>query len=375
LDNAATTPMSKESLEAMAPWLGGAFNPSSLHEEGRKARAAVDLAREQVAQALGCLFGEIVFTSSGTEAANLAVLGPALACRSGGRKKVIVGSAEHHCVLHCRPILESWGYEVLTAPVDRQSRYQTEDVERLIDDRTFMVSLMHANNETGAVNDVSPFAALARAQGALFHTDAVQTFPGSWRVDDLGADLLSVSAHKFGGPSGVGALYVRSGVQIEPVVRGGGQERGLRAGTEPVAAIVGMAAALAAPRDLVRIQAARDHFAARLAEAGFVLTLGPAPLSRSSALPGHCHGRFPGVPAESMLVRLDRLGVSAGSGAACSSGSIEPSHVALAMGWSMNEAREALRFTFGRDASLEQAERAAGLVLRAREDILAASRS
>jgi cysteine desulfurase len=254
-----------------------------------------------------------------------------------------------------------------------------------MDESTLLVSLMHANNETGAVSDVARLASVAKDQGALFHTDSVQTFPGAWRVEETGADLVSVSAHKFGGPTGVGALYVRGGTPIEPLVRGGGQERDLRAGTEPMAAIVGMAAALAVPRQEEPVRAARDLFLSRLVEAGFVPTVlgvnivdgetAQVEESLGTVLPGHAHGRFPGVSAESMLIRLDRLGVSASSGSACSSGSLEPSHVALAMGWSQGEAREALRFTFGRGATLALAEEAARRTIQARDEILAAGRA
>ena len=345
----------------------------------------MDLAREAVSSAFGCLFGEVVFTSSGTESANLAVLGPALAARGGRRRRILLGAAEHHCVLHCRPVLESWDYEVVLVPVDSESRYRHALLEELVDESTFLVSLMHANNETGAVSDIARLASVAKGRGALFHTDAVQTFPGGWRVGEVGADLVSVSAHKFGGPTGVGALNVRGGTPIEPMARGGGQERDLRAGTEPVAAIVGMAAALAARRDVEPVRNARDLFVSKLVEAGFVPTVsGVGPTrdetdkglgSFGTVLPGHAHGRFPGVSAESMLIRLDRLGVSASSGSACSSGSLEPNHVALAMGWTLEEAREALRFTFGHGATLALAEEAARRVILARDEILAAGRA
>lgn len=369
LDYAATTPLAPEALEAMMPWLSSEFgNPASLHAEGRRGKTAIDEVRETLSDAMGCLFAEVVFTSSGTEAANLAVLGAALANRDSRRKRILFGAAEHHCVIHTRPLLEQLGYRVEIVPVDRQAGVSPGAVEEALGDDVLLVSVMHANNEIGTINPIAEIAELARRAGALSHTDAVQTFlaEGMTPPASLGVDLASVSAHKVNGPKGVGALFQRAGVKLQPVAIGGGQEREIRAGTENVAGLAGFAAAVrvrraqgakigAAPR------AARDAFLAKLTEFAFV----PTASDRDRVLPGHAHVRLPGVDAETMLIRLDRLGVSASSGAACSSGSLEPSHVLLACGYSQSEAREGLRFSFSTATTIEEAIEAAGRICEA----------
>lgn len=361
----------------MVPWLTSEFgNPSSLHAEGRRAKDAIDEARATVSRALGCLFAEVVFTSSGTEAANLAILGAALANPDPSRSRILLGAAEHHCVLHTKPLLERLGYRVELIPVDPEGRVTVTAVEALVGDDVFIVSVMHANNELGTINPVHHISGLAHALGALVHCDAVQTF----LVPDLGglveatrADLISISGHKVNGPKGVGALYQRAGVKLKPLTLGGGQEREMRAGTENVAAIVGFGAAVAWRASLsVRGTDVnpRDIFLSRLVEAEFIQTAS----SLENLLSGHAHVRLPGVDAETMLIRLDRMGVGASSGAACSSGSLEPSHVLLACSYSMREAKEGLRFTFGLDSTVEQAEEAARRVIAAAEMIIAARR-
>lgn len=366
LDHAATTPVLKEALDAMAPWVGEKFgNPSSLYAEGREARRAIDEAREAVASAFGCLFGEVVFTSSGTESCNLAIVGSALAHR-GGRDKVLFSAAEHHCVLNTRPLLERLGYKVETVPVDHCGCMDIQALERQMDDRVLLVSAMHANNETGALNDVPAVGDIARKFGALFHCDAVQTFP--WVRDTRpDADLVSVSAHKFGGPKGTGALCVKAGTPLSPLTVGGGQEREVRAGTENVAGIVGMAAAVSATLSdqerNIKKAAVKSTLKAAIAETGFIETVCPG-----GGLTGHLHGRFPGVPSESLLIRLDQAGVSASAGSACSSGSIEPSHVLLAAGWG-EAANEAVRFTFGAQTTMDEATEAARRTIEAVRDI------
>lgn len=374
LDHAATTPLLPSVKEAMLPWLSSEFgNPSSLYQEGAKAKAAIDQAREVLSGVLGCLFGEVLFTSSGTEAANLALIGTALA-HKGDRDTVVVAATEHHCVFHTRSVLKKLGYKVITAPVDRFARADLEVLRDLVDDKTLLVSVMHANNELGTVNDVSAVSQLCRESGALFHCDAVQTFPWlndkRWTVEDLGADLVTVSAHKIGGPKGVGALYVKGGTDIEPVIAGGGQERDMRAGTENVAGIVGFGEAT---KQRVKDTSyttyrtcARDAFMEAL-EGGYVLSAEGA-----ETLTGHLHLRFPGASTESMLILLDRMGVAASSGAACSSGSVEQSHVLLACGWSQQEANEGLRFTFGGETTVEESREAAKRVTEAANSIRAA---
>jgi cysteine desulfurase len=374
LDHAATTPLAPEALEAMLPWLEDEYgNPSSLHADGRSAKDAIDEAREVVSGALGCLFAEVVFTGSGTEAANLAILGAALHNKDRSRSRILLGAAEHHCVLHTQPLLERFGYCVELIPVDREARVSPSALASLLGDDVLLVSVMHANNELGSLNTVRPLADLAHGVGALMHTDAVQTFGRPWRVDDLDADLVSISAHKINGPKGVGALYLRAGVKLQPLIVGGGQEREMRAGTENVAGIAGFGAAvrLRGKRKLAQDdgrssqEQARDAFVAELVSHGFVPTLS----SFDEVLPGHAHLRLPGVDAETMLIRLDRMELSASSGAACSSGSLEPSHVLLACGYSERESREGLRFTFPIDADLAEAEEAAERVIEAADGI------
>ncbi len=373
LDHAATTPLLLEARAAMEPWLAVAANPSSLHVEGRAARDAVDQAREVVAEAFGCLFGEVVFTSSGTEAANLAIVGAALGVADPARRRVLFGAAEHHCVLHTQPLLERLGFRVETLPVDRYARVSPETLANRLGPDVALVSVMHANNELGTVNPVPELARLAREAGALLHTDAVQTFPFSGTMGDLGVDLMSVAAHKLYGPRGAGALAVRSGVEVRPLSLGGGQEREMRAGTEDVAAIVGFSAAVSWCRaNRARVEsrkAARDAFWAELAPTG---RFDPTVAAGVPCLSGHCHVRVPGVSAETLLIRLDRAGVSSSSGAACSSGSLLPSHVLLATGLSEAEAREGLRFTFGKDSTPDEARLAAQVLVNEVDAVLAA---
>ena len=382
LDYAATTPLRPEAKEAMEPWLAREYgNPSSLYLEGRRAKDAIDAAREVVSNALGCLFGEIVFTSSGTEACNLAMFG----CAYGAveRRRFLVSKADHHAVVHTRHSIERLtsvtGLELVYEQflVDSYGRPDLEVLCRQTGGDTVLVAAMHANNELGTITYPAEIADIAHQYNASYFCDAVQTFPWCngkrWTVDELGADLLAVSAHKLGGPKGVGALYVRSGTRIEPTMVGGGQEREMRAGTENVAAIVGFAAAVQASlKDTTqdeRKRKARDTFRRALIEEDTPrLHLMP---EMPDMLPGHCHLRFEGVSAESLLILLDRLGVSASAGAACSSGSIEPSHVLLACGWSEKEASEGVRFTFGPQTSLQEAREAASRVAEAARNIAA----
>jgi cysteine desulfurase len=368
LDFAATTPLLPEARQAMEPWLGESFgNASSLHQDGRKARQAVDESREILSGALGCLFAEAIFTSGGTEAANTAMIGVALGNTDSRRTRILISAVEHHCVLHTAPMLHRLGYRVETLPVDRCGVLDLEALDQAVLDDVLLVSVMHANNEIGTIQPVQEVSSIARQHGALFHCDAVQTFLSlPWTVEDLGADLISISAHKTYGPKGAGVLYVRAGTQLTPLLTGGGQEREMRAGTENVAAIAGFGAALAAlshAENRKRTRAARDLFVARLEELrpeGLQWTV-----SRDLTLPGHAHLRFEGLSAESMLILLDRLGVSASSGAACSAGSLEPSHVLLACGYSPEEAKEGLRFTFGATTTETEAARAAEIVAEA----------
>ncbi len=314
------------------------------------AKAAIDEAREAVSERLGASFPEVLFTSSGTESAALAIVGAALGSENG-RSRIVLGAAEHHCVLNTRALLERLGFEVSLTPVDRYARIELGWLEEaLSSNEVLLVAAMHANNELGTFNPVTEIGELCRQSGTLFFCDAVQTFGKvDFSVEGFGADLISVSAHKLGGPKGVGALYVRPGTKLKALISGGGQERELRGGTENVAAIAGFGeAARQAPKQVSKLLS--DELEGFLVGLGAVRTV-PLDVERLS---GHVHVRFPGVSAETFLIALDRQGVSAGSGAACSSGSIEPSHVLLGCGMSESEAKEGVRFTLGAGTTIEE---------------------
>jgi cysteine desulfurase len=275
------------------------------------------------------------------------------------RNRIVMSGVEHHCVLRTRPLLERLGYRLDLAPVDRIGRISLDALRESIGPDVLLVSVMHANNELGTTQPASEVARIAHSQGAVYHADAVQTFlHTSWTVATLGADIVSMSAHKVNGPKGVGAIYTRAGIKLQPLTVGGGQEREMRAGTENVAGIVGFAAAVrthAVVRAASTKAASRKRFLEKLDVPGLVKTV---PMSED-ALSGHAHCRIPGIDAETMLILLDRRGVSASSGAACSSGSLEPSHVLLACGYSLEESKEGLRFTFGDQTTIGEAEEAA----------------
>lgn len=352
LDHAATTPLDPRVRKAMEPYLKAEYgNPSSLHRLGRRARMAIDAARETVAAALNADPAEICFVSSGTESCNLAVIGCALKAPPH-RRHLLVSAIEHHCVLHAAEWLQPLGYTVEYIPVDRYGQVDPDAVRARIRDETWLVSVMHANNEMGTLQPVEAIAEICKARGVWFHVDAVQTF-GLLPVDveAIGCDLLSISAHKIYGPKGVGALYVRAMTPLQPLMVGGGQERDRRAGTENVAGIVGFAEAVrlalaSMPAEAERQAALRDQFIRAVLEAIPESYLTGHPTER---LPGNAHLRFVGAPADSLLIALDRAGIGASSGAACSAGSLEPSHVLLALGWDETAAQEGVRFTLGRD--------------------------
>ncbi len=365
LDHAATTPLRPEVREAMAPYLSDAFgNPSSLHADGQRARRALDAAREAVAGALGAEFAEVTFTSGGTEADNAALIGIMLAHRERG-DHLVTTQIEHEAVLRSARFLETLGFAVTYLRPDPEGCIHPDQVADALTDRTTLVSVMHANNEVGTVQPIRQIADVVHAQDVLMHTDAVQTF-GQMPVSiaDLGADLLTVSAHKIYGPKGVGALYVRSGVPIEPWLHGGGQERERRAGTENVPGIVGFSEA-------VRLMPAeRDALAARLSPLRDLLISELTLRIPSAVLNGHATERLPnnvnisflGLDAESLLLSLDMAGVSASSGSACTSGSIEPSHVLLALGLPASRVRSAIRLTLGRATTETDIRRTVGIL-------------
>lgn len=351
-DHAATTPILPEARQAMVEALDRLGNPSSLHADGRRAKDELDIAREKVATRLGCLFGEIIFTASGSESANLAVIGTALSGLKAdhGRREILLSAVEHHCVLETREALEALGFRVSIIPVLEDGRVDLNWLETRITDGVLLVSVIHANNEIGTWQPVATVAQLCHQHGVLLHVDAVQSFLLSevgenggfktWTVTDLGADLVTVAGHKVGGPVGACALYVRAGTGIKPVIAGGGQERDLRAGTENTGAIIGFAAAIGYLRSSEKLFHLREVLQKSLSELAPVWTV-----PNELAHPGIIHFRLPGVSAESALIRLDQQGVSAASGAACSSGSVLPSHVLKAIGWGAVAAKEGLRFS------------------------------
>lgn len=358
LDHNATTPLDPEVLEVMLPHLREKFgNPSSGYATGREARRAVEGAREALARVLGALSSEhIFFTGSGTEADNLAIQGVARALRHRGRH-IVTSAVEHHAVLHTCAFLEEEGYEVTYVRPDRSGVVHPDAVAEALRPDTVLVSIMHANNETGAINPIAEIAKIARERDILVHTDAVQSFCKlPFTVDESGADLLSLSGHKIYGPKGVGALYVREGVPLKPIIHGGHQERNLRAGTENVAGIVGLGKAAELCRyrlaDESRREAAlRDRLESGLRERISHVHLNGHPINR---LPNTLNLSFEFVEAEALILDLDRQGVAVSSGSACTSGSQEPSHVLLAMGIPHEVCRGSLRFSLGRGTTEEE---------------------
>jgi len=352
LDHAATSPLRSEVLEAMLPYLtqhGG--NPSSLHASGRRARQGIDEAREIIAQGIGAQPREIVFTGGGSEADNLAVKGVGWAATSRGRH-VVTTAVEHKAVLNATAILERSGFEVTVLPVDRYGRVDPIDVAAAMTERTTLVSVMAANNEVGTFQPISAIGEIVRGHGAKFHVDAVQFAAHEpIDVDAWQADLVSLSAHKLGGPQGVGALFVRRGTQMLPQIQGGSQERQRRAGTENVAGIVGFGAAY-------RMRGMAPSEGNRLRIVGGRLRDGLLAFD-GVALTGHPENRLPnnvsvvidGVEGGDLVAALDLEGIETSTGSACTSGNTEPSHVLLAMGVDPHRAHGSLRLTLGRETS------------------------
>ncbi len=360
LDGNATTPVADEVREAMLPFLGEeSGNPSSLHARGRAARDAVEEARRRVARLVGARPGRIVFTGGGSESDNLALKGLAFAPR-GGRDHVVTSSVEHPAVLATCRFLARAGLRLTVLPVDADGLVDPADLSRAIDERTLVVSIQLANNEVGTIQPVRELAAVTHARGALFHTDAVQA-AGKAPVDveELGVDLLTLSSHKLHGPKGVGALYVRKGVVLEPLVHGGRQEHGLRAGTENVAGIVGMGVAADRARHALPGASAIGALRDRLEEG--VLGLLPSARrngARERCLPNTLSLTLPGLRGEALVVAMDRHGVALSSGSACKAGSPEPTHVLLAMGRTAEEAHCSVRFSLTRETTAEDVETA-----------------
>ena len=351
LDHAATTPLDERVLEAMLPYLREAWgNPSSLYGHGRVARRAVDEARDTVAGVLGCRASEIIFTSGGTESDNLAIKGVALARRADG-DHIVTSTVEHHAVLHtCEWLEKNFGFRVTYVEVGRDGLVDVEQVERAVGPGTVLVTMMLANNEVGTIQPIADLAAIAHRHGALFHTDAVQA--GGLldvNVDRLGVDLLTLSGHKLYGPKGVGVLFRRRGTPLVAEAQGGGQERGQRAGTENVAGMVGMAAALKlAQEELAGRVGHAQRLRDRLVE-GILATVPGAQLTGhpTRRLPNNASFVFENTDGESILLNLDQHGVCASSGSACTSGTLEVSHVLLALGLAPELARGSVRLTTG----------------------------
>ncbi|MEG0441101.1 MAG: cysteine desulfurase NifS [Oscillospiraceae bacterium] len=352
-DNAATTRLSDAALSAMMPYLKNSYgNPSSLYSFGQEAHDAVENARGQMARVLNAQPGEVFFTSCGTESDNWALRGIAETLGKKG-KHIIVSSIEHHAILHTAQYLKGQGFRVTYLPVTDKGVVTPAALESAMEADTILVSVMLANNEVGTIQPIRELAEIAHKHGAKFHTDAVQAV-GHIPVDvqALGVDLLSLSGHKFGGPRGVGALYVKQGTPLAPFILGGGQEKGRRSGTENVAGVVGMAAALTEavakmPAESRRLIALRDRLIVGLLEIPRSRATGD-PVNR---LPGHASMIFECVEGESMVLRLDAEGVCCSSGSACSSASLEPSHVLLAIGLPHEIAHGSLRLTLGEDTT------------------------
>lgn len=376
MDHAASTPPAPEVIEAMHSAFVEIFgNASSLHQPGLAARAALEEAREKVAGLIGAEAEEVYFTSGGTESDNLAIKGVALANRARGRH-IITTSIEHPAVLEPCRYLERQGFEVTCLPVTREGLVEVEALESAIRDDTILISMMHANNEIGTIQPIAEASELARPKGIAFHTDAVQTvgkIPA--KVDDLGVDLLSISSHKLHGPKGVGALYIRNGTPIEPIMHGGGHERGMRSGTENVPGIVGLAAAAELAEknlegDMARIGGMRD----RLSE--FVLARVEDSWvngSRTRRLPNNLNLGFSYIEGEALLLRLDAEGIAVSTGSACSSKKTVASHVLTAIGLKPEEAHGSLRITLGRENTDEEVDYVAKTIVEVAEKLLAMS--
>ena len=359
LDNAATTKLAPAVFEAMTPYLTEIYgNPSSPHYFGQQVAAAIDKARQQVAAGIGADAGEIIFMSGGTEADNMAIRGIAERYSSRG-KHIITTAVEHHAVLHTCQLLEKHGYEVTYLPVDEYGRVTVDQVREAIRPDTVLVSVMFANNEVGTIMPIPEIGALCREKGVFFHTDAVQAV-GHLPIDvkAMNIDMLSMSAHKFHGPKGVGALYVRKGIMLPALIQGGAQERNRRAGTENVPGIVGMGKAMelavgSLEENAAKMTALRDRLIRELPKRIPEIKLNGHPTDR---LPNNVNYSIKYIEGESILLMLDLNGIAASSGSACTSGSLDPSHVLLAMGLTHEVAHGSVRMTLSEETTEEDVE-------------------
>jgi cysteine desulfurase len=363
LDHNATTPVDPRVLDAMLPFLREQYgNPSSLHSFGQRARAAVEEARAHVAALVGAEPTDVVFTASGSESDNMALRGVAAKAKEP-RRGVVVSAIEHHAVLHCAGALREEGTPVSIARADGSGVVDLDDLAARVDERTALVSLMLANNETGVLQPVAEAARLARDRGALVHCDAVQA-AGKVPVDvkALGADLLTLSAHKLYGPKGIGCLVVRRGTPMVPLVRGGGQERNRRAGTENVAGIVAFGAAARIARDGLEQEAARVGALRDRLEARLLALPGAETNGRDPRLPNTANVSFAGAEAEDLVIALDLEGIAVSTGAACAAGAVEPSHVLRAMGFAPERVQSSLRISLGRATTAPDVDHAAEVI-------------
>jgi len=364
LDHTATTPLDPRVFETMLPYFSETFgNASSIHSYGQQAKIALEKARETIAHAIGAESGEIFFTSGGTESDNFAIKGVAFAGGKKGKNHIVTSSAEHHAVLEPCESLRDDGYDVTVLPVDGNGLTSAEQVKASVTEATCLVSIMHANNEVGSISRIREIAAAAHERGALVHTDAVQSagrIPVN--VTDLDVDLMTLSSHKMYGPKGIGAIYVRRGTDIEPLLQGGGQERGKRPGTENVPLAVGFAKAIALavaemPEESRRLAALRDCLRKRITEFFPQVLMNGHPTERlPHILNISFDSRKTSLEGEMLLMNMDLRGIAVTSGSACTSGSMQPSHVLLAMGRDARTAKATIRFAFGKSNTEEDVE-------------------
>ena len=365
LDNAATTKMSRAAIDAMLPYLDSIYgNPSALHSMGQRAKEALEEARDTVARCLGANASEIYFTSGGSEADNQAILSAAYIGARKGKKHIVTTAFEHHAVLHTLAKLEKLGYSVTYLSVGGKGSISAEQVADAITEETCLVTTMFANNEIGSVLPIAEIGAVCREKKVLFHTDAVQAVGHiPVNVDQMNIDMLSLSGHKFHGPKGVGVLYARKGVALSSLIEGGAQERSRRAGTENVAGIAGLAAALREATDhpeenADKVKALRDKLICGLSHIPHSVLNG----DRQYRLPGNVHFCFEGIEGESLLLLLDEYGIEASSGSACTSGSLDPSHVLLAIGHPHEIAHGSLRLTLSEYTTEEEIDYALDVI-------------
>lgn len=359
MDYAATTYIKTEVLEEMNPYLTQYFgNPSSIYHISRKTKMAIDIARERIAGSINARRDEIFFTGGGSEADNWAIKGVAFANKDKGNH-IITTSIEHHAVIHTCEYLKELGFEITYLPVDGFGFINIEDLKNAINDKTILVSVMFANNEIGTIEPIKEIGGICREKGVIFHTDAVQAV-GNVPIDvkDMNIDLLSMASHKFYGPKGMGALYIRKGIKIHNLIHGGAQERARRAGTENVAGIVGMGKAIEIAvqnmeKEASRLSSLRDKLIERLLQIPGAKLNGAVGEER---LPGNVNMSFEDIDGEILLMKLDNMGICASSGSACSAGAIEPSHVLLALGISPKLAKSSLRLSMGYGTTEEEIE-------------------